>query len=128
MIARAFIVALLLSPFAVAAQSDELRAQIRADLMQDPRTAALPAPELDALVAALANEAETSGAAATYLDAKTAPTFTYDPPPVSDEHPLTLILSTPIMVAICALLAGIAGVVLIMFRRRHQPEAPVPVA
>lgn len=126
-----FLIALALwVPLAAFAQEDTLRAQIRADLMQDPRTAELSEAELDALVAALANEAEATGEAETYLDVKAAPTFTYDLPPVSDETPLELIVSAPIVIAVCAFLAGVAGLVTFMIRQRRKSriEAVVPTA
>ncbi len=117
---RFLVVLALWFPLAAFAQEDTLRAQIRADLMQDPRTAELSGVELDALVAALANEAEATGEAQTYLDVKAAPTFTYDPLPVSDETPLELIVSAPIVIAICAFLAGVAGLATFTIRQRHK--------
>ncbi|HWO07568.1 MAG TPA: hypothetical protein VNM40_03215, partial [Candidatus Paceibacterota bacterium] len=95
-----------------------------ADLVSDPRTAQLSEAELDALVEALATEAIETGEAATYLEVKSAPTFTYDPLPAA-ESTIGSILSAPIVIALFALLAGIAGVILFVLRhRRSQPEMP----
>ncbi len=124
---KVLLAALLVPAFALAQSDTSLRAQIRADLMQDPRTAELSATELDALVAALANEAEATGEAETYLDVKAAPTFTYDPPPISDETPLELIVSAPIVIAVCAFLAGIAGLVTFMIRQRRKARVEAAV-
>lgn len=126
---RFFAAVLFLAPFVAFAQAS-LSEQIRADLLQDPRTAQLSEAELNALVAALADEAESTGEADTYLDAKTAPTFTYDPPPVGTETAFEAIVSAPIVIALSALLAGVAFLVLIMMRKRRgsavSASAPIP--
>lgn len=114
---RAALAALLLVPFLAAAQEDALRAQIRADLMQDPNTAQLSNTERDALVEALAQEAESNGEAGNYLDAQTAPTFTYDAPP-APQSTLDAVLSAPIVIAFFAFLAALASIVLFMLRRK----------
>lgn len=118
---KAAIILMFLPVFAFA-QSDALRAQIRADLMQDPRTAEMSEAELNALIDALAEEASETGVAETYLDAQTAPTFTYDSVPLGETNPYVLILTAPIVIATFALLAGICGVILLLIRRgRRQP-------
>jgi hypothetical protein len=111
---------LLLLPLLATAQSDDLRAQIRADLLADPRTAELPPAELEALVAALADEAEATGEAETYLDAKKAPTFTYELPPSDTTNPYVAILTAPIILAILALIAALLGVLFYMLRARGR--------
>jgi hypothetical protein len=127
---KLFLAALLVPALAFAQSETTLRQQIRADLMSDPRTAQMSLAELDALVEALATEATESGEAATYLDVKAAPTFTYDPPPTGAENAYVAVLTTPIFIAIFALLAGIFGVILFMLlRKKHSNEATLePVA
>ena len=53
--------ALVLIPAFLLAQSDDLRAQIRADVMADPRSAQMSESEIDALVEAIAVEADNAG-------------------------------------------------------------------
>src|SRR3989344_8111132 len=48
---------LLLVPLTLTAQTGELQATIRAAILSDPRTAAMSEAEIDAMVAALAQEA-----------------------------------------------------------------------
>ena len=48
-------------PLAVLAQSSELEASIRAELLKDPRSAEMSAADLDALVSILAREAGAEG-------------------------------------------------------------------
>lgn len=120
---RAITIALLLLAAPAFAAESDLRAQIRADLMQDPRTAEMSPEELDALVAALADEAEAAGTATIYLDAKSAPTFVYDPPP-RGESVIELLVSAPIVIALSALIAGILGLILLI-RHRRRPAVPV---
>lgn len=118
---RRLIALLLLVPaFALAQSYDALRAQIRADLMQDPRAAAMSPTEFDALVEALAGEAESNGTAETYLDAQSAPTYVYDAPPIENQSPFVAILTAPIVVAILAFLIALAGVLIFMLKHRRQ--------
>lgn len=127
----AFLLIAVCAPVFALAQSEQsdLGAAIRADLQQDPRAAEMSEAELDALVAALAAEAEASGAAETYLEAKSAPVFTYEAPPVSGENPYLLVLSSPIVIAILAFVAALLGVVLFMIRlRRTRRNAPPAAA
>ena len=114
------IAALLLIPLAAGAQ-DDTRAQIRADLQQDPRTAQMSAEELDRLVEALAGEVESTEEGAVYLDAQSAPTFVYDAPPVTAASPWVSVLSSPIVIALLALLVGILGLVVFALRHRKAP-------
>lgn len=124
---KLFLAALLLPALAFAQSDASLREQIRADIMSDPRSSEMSSAELDALVEALATEAVESGEAANYLDAKTAPTFMYDPIPVSEENPYVHILKAPIVIAFFALLAGIFGIILFMLlrRRSHNKDAVI---
>src|SRR3989344_6096780 len=52
---------LLLAPLTLTAQTGELEDTIRAAILSDPRTAAMSEAEIDAMVAALAQEAATQG-------------------------------------------------------------------
>ena len=52
---------LLLVPLTLTAQTGELEATIRAAILSDPRTATMSEAEIDAMVAALAQEAATQG-------------------------------------------------------------------
>lgn len=114
--------AILLVPvFAFAqATNEDLRAQIRADLEKDPRTAQMSSAELDALVAALADEAEAQGTATMYLESKNGPTFEYDPAPVGDESQVGIIISSPIVIASSALIAAMVGLGLFMLIQRKR--------
>ena len=56
------IIILLLAPLALSAQTEgELQATIRAAILSDPRTATMSEAEVDAMVAALAQEASAQG-------------------------------------------------------------------
>jgi hypothetical protein len=55
---------LLLLPLSVFAQSNDLRASIRAEVMKDPRTAQMSPAEIDGLVDMLANGAQKQGVTA----------------------------------------------------------------
>ncbi len=112
---------ILTVPFAVSAQEDT-RAQIRADLMQDPRTAELSSAELEQLVDALAGQVESTPDGNMYLDAQSAPTFVYDDAPVATVSPYYAFLSTPIVIAILALIAGLLS--LVIFMLRHKKGTP----
>ena len=114
------ITVLLLIPFAAKAQGDT-RAQIRADLMQDPRTAQMSSDELDQLVEVLAGEVESSDEGALYMDAQSAPTFVYDAPPVAATSPWISLLSSPIVIALLAFLLGVLGLVIFALRHRKSP-------
>ncbi len=116
---------LLFIPLLTFAQSDvDLRAQIRADLEKDPRTAQMSSAELDALVAALADEAEAQGTATMYLESKNRPTFEYDPAPVGDESQVGIIISSPIVIASSALIAAMVGLGLFMLIQRKRKNMP----
>ncbi|MFZ2886938.1 MAG: hypothetical protein WA021_03910 [Minisyncoccia bacterium] len=116
---RRLIVAALVLPLFAFAQSDELRAQIRADLMQDPRASEMSETEMNALIGALAAEAESSGSAESYMGSKAEPTFTYDPPIIEPSNPYLAILTAPIMIAILSFIAVILGLVLLMRHKRR---------
>lgn len=110
---------ILALPIAVSAQED-VRAQIRAELRQDPSTANLSAEELELLVSALAAEAESTPEGVMYLDAQTAPTFVYEEAPVATPSPILSLISTPIVIAVAALFAGMLLLVLFLLRHRHS--------
>ena len=126
---KRFAIVAALFPLLVFAQESDLEAQIRADLMQDSRTAQMSEAELAALVAALANEAEASGAADTYLESKNSPTFTYDTPVAENVSPWLLILSAPVTLATLILLIALIGLFLFVRRKKKGTKGPVsPVA
>lgn len=107
-----FAVALL--PAFTSAQTDEsLRAAIRADLMSDPRSAEMSPTEIDAMVEALAAQAEEEGVAADYLDSQN--TFEAAPAPVFEEE---ITLNT-LSIAIAALLLVLAAVAGFLIWQRH---------
>lgn len=114
---------IIVLPIAVSAQED-VRAQIRADLMQDPRTAELSPAEREQLIDAIAGQVESTPEGNMYLDAQSAPTFVYDDPPVATASPYLTALSTPIVIAILALIAGILSLVIFMLRhKKGTPES-----
>lgn len=72
-VTKALFLSLALLPlFAFAQEEDALRAAIRADIMNDPRSSDMSPTELDALVEALAARAEEQGDAEGYLEAQSS--------------------------------------------------------
>lgn len=66
-------------PLYASGQTEEaLRAQIRADLLQDTRSSELSAEEFETMVAALAQEVVVQGNAEVYLEDRAQPDFTAD--------------------------------------------------
>ena len=111
---------LLFVPLILFAQSDDqLRAQIRADLMKDPRTAQMSSSEIDIMVNALAQQAQSEGTADTYLDGRKQPVYTF-PPPQTGGGSLA-----SIGIALAALLLALLGIVVYVLRRKKSyiPEA-----
>jgi hypothetical protein len=96
-------VAVLFPIASVRSQEDMLRSHIRADLMQDSRTAELSTAEIDALVEALAREAEAGGIAADYLDSA-AETFDYTSLFSTQDSSAFSWISLPLMIALPLLL------------------------
>ena len=64
------IVALSIPLIAFAQTNDALRAQIRADIQKDPRSAQMSSAEIDALVSALADQAEKEGTSESYMSSQ----------------------------------------------------------
>lgn len=120
---RGLFLASLFLPTLLFAQNDDIRAQIRAELLADPRTAEMSPTELDALVNALAEETAVSEEGAVYLDAQSAPSYFYDPAPVGEVSPWLAILSAPISLAIFVFLLALAGVLVFMIRHRRNSAA-----
>ncbi|OHB19813.1 MAG: hypothetical protein A2854_04165 [Parcubacteria group bacterium RIFCSPHIGHO2_01_FULL_56_18] len=111
-----FVIAALLPLFAFAQQNDELRAAIRADLQNDPRSANLSQAEIDAMVEALATQAEEQGSAQDYIDSENS-TFGETAIPVYKEE--TTLNTLAISIAI--LLLVLAGVtVFLVWHRAHR--------
>ncbi len=109
-----FVIAALLPLFAFA-QQDELRAAIRADLQNDPRSANLSQAEIDAMVEALATQAEEQGSAQDYIDSENS-TFGETAIPVYKEE--TTLNTLAISIAI--LLLVLAGVTVFLVWHRHN--------
>jgi|GEM_PF-1691824 len=119
-------VALLVLPLLAFAQGEgeALRAQIRADIIQDPRSAELSPEEVDAMVERLAQEAEASGAAADYLESQS--TFDYSVLFSPPEEPSALLqaLVSPLSLAVILLLIVLFAVTYYIIRRGKTPEGP----
>ena len=114
-----FVLFAILPLFAFAQEEDTLRAAIRADIMADPRSAEMSPTEMDALVEALASQAESQGVASEYLEAQNsfntpfeAPV--YEPPPVVPYDALAL--------AIGALLVVLLGVWVFLATQRKKRQ------
>lgn len=110
------------APIALFAQEDDLRAQIRADLMTDPRSAEMSSAEIDALVSALADKAETDGTASAYLESKN--TFDYSSlfPAPKAPSAFAAALTSPMALALAFLLLILLAVGLYIIRRRGTPH------
>lgn len=113
----AFLVAAFI-PVLVFAQSDDaLRTKIRADIMSDPRSSEMSPTEVDAMVDALAGQAEEEGVAADYMEASNSFDYAIEPPVYEGEETAS---SNPLGIALLSLfvvLAGVAGF-LIWHRKR----------
>lgn len=116
---RTLIALVALLPTLTLAQSDTLRAQIEADLAQDPRTAQMSSEELSALVDALVSQAEEEGTAATYLESKASFDYASLFPPLENPTPQEVI-SAPIVIALLSLLGALLAVLLYMIHQRKQ--------
>ena len=123
---RALIASVLVLPALVFAQSDAeaLRAQIRADLMQDPRSSEMTSAEFDAMVEEIASEAESSGVAGDYLESGS--TFDYSSLFTPPEEPSALLqaLVSPLSLAVIFLLVVLFAVAYYIIDRGKTPEAP----
>lgn len=111
------LLALILAPVIILAQSTDLRAEIRADIEQDPRAREMTEAEIDALVEAIAQEAEQTGVAGDYLEAKNS--FQYETlfEPPQEPSKIMQFLFSPIMLAILLLVLILGGVLYYIVRR-----------
>lgn len=107
---------------ALAQAGDQLRAQVRADLMQDPRSAEMTDVEIEAMVDTIVQEAEASGAAADYLESRS--TFDYSAlfAPPKEPSALMRVLLSPLSLAIALLLLVLFAVMYYIVRRGTLPE------
>ena len=119
----ALVAATFLLPVLVFAQSDDaLRAKIRADIMSDPRSSEMPPAEIDAMVEALAGQAEEEGGAADYLEAANSFEYAIEPPVYVSEATSS---QNPLMIALLALFVVVTGVVtLLIWQRRRRVAIP----
>ncbi len=110
-------------PAILFAQSDDLHARIRADVMSDPRSAQMTQVEIDALVTALANQAEKDGTADDYLASKN--TFDYSTlfTAPKDASFMSLVTS-PMVIALFSLGVILLLVALYIIRNRAAPMPP----
>jgi hypothetical protein len=113
-------VIIALMPLWAAAQQDALRSAIRADIMSDPRSSEMSPTEIDALVEALATQAEAQGTAQDYLDSENSTFNEAAPAPVYEE---TYTINT-LALAIAALLLVLAAVTaFLVWHRAHRSVA-----
>ena len=127
--AAGFLVLVPLITFAQTQVNEELRAQIRADLMQDPRTAQMSQVELEGLMSALAARAQEDGTADAYLESHD--TFDYSSlfPEPKAPSPIASFLASPLALAILALLIILLAVAFYIIKRRGVPaEMPSDIA
>ena len=101
--ARTLLLTVLVLPFVACAQTDDLRAQIRADILQDPRASQMSQVELENLIDALAVQAIKDGTADQYLESHN--TFDYSSlfPEPKAPNPLVSFLTSPLALALLAL-------------------------
>lgn len=122
-IRAAFLFAALLPLMAFAQTAgEELRAQIRADLMQDPRASALSETEIGAMVEALATQAEEEGTADAYLESQNSFDYSALFPPLEEPSFLARSLASPMALALALLLALLAAVGVYISRRKAAPH------
>lgn len=111
-------IAFLVMPAALMAD-DALRTQIRADLANDPRAAAMNSGEFNALVEALAVQAQGDGTADNFLESRN----TFDYAPLFTPPHRTSVSLAPILIAILALFSILTSVVIYGMRNRgRHPE------
>ena len=116
-----FLLVALMPFLAFAQEEDTLRSTIRADIMNDPRSSEMSPTEIDALVNALAAQAQEQGTAQDYLDSQNS--FKQQAPPVYQEPAATL---NPLAIALLALVVVLAGVAIFLIwqRRLHRSLPP----
>lgn len=118
----AFLFAALLPLMAFAQSgSDGLRAQIRADLMQDPRASELSEAEIETMVDALATQAEEEGTAAEYLESQDSFDYSALFPPPKEPSLVARTLASPMALALALLLALLGAVGFYISRRKGTP-------
>jgi hypothetical protein len=121
--ALGILVGALVFPVLLFAQEDALRAQIRADIMQDPRSSQMSQAEQDALVEQLAAQAEADGTSSDYLESKntfdTASLFT----PPAEPSAVTRVLLSPLGLAVAFLALVLCAVVYYIIHRGRRPHA-----
>lgn len=122
----ALVTATFLLPLLVFAQTDDaLRTKIRADIMSDPRSSEMAPSEVDAMVEALAGQAEEEGTAADYLRQGNSFSAATEPPVyMGEETPSSSY--DPLMVALLSLLVVLVGVVVfLMMHRKSKVVLPL---
>lgn len=116
-----FFVIIALMPFWAGAQQDDaaLREAIRADIMNDPRSSSMTEAEVEAMVDALAVEAQEQGAASDYLEARNS---TFNTPEIPVYDPPLLSTSNALAIAALALLLVLGGVATFLIRNRRKAQ------
>lgn len=112
----ALVALIALSPFVLSAESDALRAQIRADLQKDSRTSSMSSVEFEALVSALAQEAEEQGTADAYLASQNSFDSSSLFPAPEAPSLLTRLVTGPFGIALFSFLAVLIVVALYIYR------------
>ena len=121
-LALLFVIVALMPLWASAQQEDALRSAIRADIMSDPRSSEMSPTEIDALVEALATQAEAQGTAQDYLDSEQN---TFNEPASAPVYEETYTINT-LALAIAALLLVLAAVTaFLIWHRGNRSAAPM---
>ena len=111
-------------PFlAFAQEEDTLRSTIRADIMSDPRSSEMSPTEIDALVNALATQAQEQGTAQDYLDAQNSFDYAVEPPVYEENTSIN-----PMAIALLALVIVVGGVALFLIWQRNVRRSMPPSA
>lgn len=116
----ALLLVIAMLPLLAFAQEDQLRAAIRADIMSDPRSSEMAPAEIDAMVDALATQAEEQGVAQEYLDSENETFAAEEIPVYYPESPWD-----PMAIAILALVVVLAGVALFLLHHRKSRVASI---
>ena len=116
-------IAALMPFFALAQEEDALRSTIRADIMSDPRSSEMSPAESDAMVNALATQAEAQGVAQDYLDAQNSFDYAAEPAVVEDTTSYN-----PMAFALLALFLVLGGVTLFVIWQRNARRSLLPSA
>ena len=127
--ARTLLLTVLVLPFVACAQTDDLRAQIRVDLLQDPRASQMSQVELENLIDALAVQAIKDGTADQYLESHN--TFDYSSlfPEPEERSAFVQSLTLPMLLALVFLLVPLLAVAYYIVRRKGVPtEEPSNIA